>query len=63
MPWRGINEADVEQAIRALQEADVKLVSLSAHDSSDWAVQRFRTAFGAAYADLLVGAPITVSAG
>jgi len=60
MPWRGINEADVEQAILAMQKADVKLVSLSAHDSSDWAVERFRDAFGNAYTDLLVGAPIAI---
>jgi 7,8-dihydropterin-6-yl-methyl-4-(beta-D-ribofuranosyl)aminobenzene 5'-phosphate synthase len=62
LPWRGINEADVDRAILTMQEADVKLVSLSAHDSSDWAVERFRDAFGPAYTDLLVGAPITIRA-
>ncbi|MBN2160357.1 MAG: MBL fold metallo-hydrolase [Spirochaetes bacterium] len=60
MPWNGINENDVREAINAISAAGAKLVSLSAHDSSDWAINEFRNAFGAAYTDLLVGVPITI---
>lgn len=60
MPWNGINENDVNEAIRAISDAGVKLVSLSAHDSSDWAIDQFKKAFGSAYVDLLVGTPITI---
>ncbi len=60
MPWNGINENDVTQAIRAIAEAGAKLVSLSAHDSSDWAIDQFKKAFGPAYVDLLVGTPIEI---
>lgn len=60
MPWNGINENDVRQAIRAIADAGAKLVSLSAHDSSDWAIDQFKKAFGPAYVDLLVGTPIEV---
>ncbi|MBN1496348.1 MAG: MBL fold metallo-hydrolase [Spirochaetes bacterium] len=60
MPWNGINENDVREAIGAISDAGVKLVSLSAHDSSDWALNEFKHAFGDAYVDLLVGAPIKV---
>lgn len=60
MPWNGINENDVNEAISAIADAGAKLVSLSAHDSSDWAIDQFKKAFGPAYADLLVGNPIKI---
>ncbi|MBN1474606.1 MAG: MBL fold metallo-hydrolase [Syntrophaceae bacterium] len=60
MPWNGINENDVYRAIRAIEDANAKIVSLSAHDSSDWAIDQFKKAFGPAYQDLLVGTPIEI---
>jgi 7,8-dihydropterin-6-yl-methyl-4-(beta-D-ribofuranosyl)aminobenzene 5'-phosphate synthase len=60
MPWNGINEDDVNEAIHAIAETGAKVVSLSAHDSSDWAIDQFKKAFGSAYVDLLVGTPIVV---
>ncbi|MBN2041357.1 MAG: MBL fold metallo-hydrolase [Spirochaetes bacterium] len=60
MPWNYINEKDVRDAIQAISNADVKFVSLSAHDSSDWAIDQFRKAFGSAYKDLLVGNPLEI---
>jgi len=60
MPWNGINENDVSEAIRAIADANVKIVSLSAHDSSDWAIDQFKKAFGPEYVDLLVGNPIKI---
>ncbi|NOY69640.1 MAG: MBL fold metallo-hydrolase, partial [Deltaproteobacteria bacterium] len=55
-PWIGITESDVDNAISAIkQNTSCKLVSLSPHDSSDWAIARFRSAFSDKYTDLLVG--------
>ncbi|MBN2080116.1 MAG: hypothetical protein JW838_14200 [Spirochaetes bacterium] len=51
---------DVHEAIRAIRDAGTRLVSLSAHDSSDWAIEEFRKAFGSACVDLLVGSPIRI---
>ena len=42
-------------AIQAIREIKPELVSLSAHDSSDWALERFKEAFPDQYVDLLVG--------
>ncbi len=58
MPWNYINEKDVYDAIAAVKESGAKVVSLSAHDSSDWAIDRFKEAFGNDYKDLIVGKPI-----
>lgn len=60
MPWHSITEEDVERAIVAMKSHGVEYVALSAHDSSDWAMERFRQAFGEACHELKVGAPLTV---
>lgn len=60
MPWNSINENDVRKSIQAITDADVKLISLSAHDSSDWSIDYFKESFGSAYRDLLVGTPINI---
>lgn len=55
-PFKPISEADTEAAIDFLKkEESIRYVSLSPHDSSDWSLEKFRTAFGAKYRDLLVG--------
>jgi 7,8-dihydropterin-6-yl-methyl-4-(beta-D-ribofuranosyl)aminobenzene 5'-phosphate synthase len=59
-PWQGIREADVENAIAAIQKVSPGIVALSPHDTSDWAIDRFRQAFGAAYAVVKVGQPIEI---
>ncbi|HQO02771.1 MAG TPA: MBL fold metallo-hydrolase, partial [Spirochaetota bacterium] len=60
MPWNYINEKDVHDAIHAIKESGARLVSLSAHDSSDWAIGQFKDAFGPHYRELFVGETITV---
>ena len=55
MPWQGINEEDVEGAIRAIKRVNPQFVSLSPHDSSDWSIEQFRNAFQDKYHDLKVG--------
>jgi 7,8-dihydropterin-6-yl-methyl-4-(beta-D-ribofuranosyl)aminobenzene 5'-phosphate synthase len=59
-PWQGIRESDVENAIAAIQKISPRIVALSPHDTSDWAIERFRQAFGAAYVDVKVGQKIVI---
>lgn len=59
-PWAGLGEADVHQAISAIKRLSPKIVALSPHDSSDWALDQFRDAFGDAYVDLKVGKEIRI---
>ncbi|HOO72694.1 MAG TPA: MBL fold metallo-hydrolase [Spirochaetota bacterium] len=60
-PWKHLNEQDVESGIQAIDKRGVSLVSLSPHDSSDWALDRFRQSFKERYIDLKVGHEITVT--
>ncbi len=59
-PWTPVTCEDVKEAIGYLRERNPQLVSLSAHDSCDWSINAFRSAFGEAYKDLLVGEEISV---
>jgi 7,8-dihydropterin-6-yl-methyl-4-(beta-D-ribofuranosyl)aminobenzene 5'-phosphate synthase len=59
-PWRSINEADVNHAIEAIKKVSPAVVSLSAHDSSDWAIDRFAKEFGERYVPVKVGERITI---
>ena len=58
-PWQRITKADVHRAIAFLYRRDPQIIALSPHDSCDWTLAAFRTAFGARYRDLLVGKEIT----
>lgn len=59
-PWAGLNENDAKQAIAAIKAVFPKIVALSPHDSSDWALDKFRQAFGDTYVDLKVGKEIRI---
>lgn len=59
-PWNPIDQDDVEAAIAYLTPRSPKLVALSPHDSCDWSLNAFRTAFGEAYQDVLVGKEIVI---
>ncbi|MBS3758089.1 MAG: MBL fold metallo-hydrolase [Desulfobacterales bacterium] len=59
-PWRGLSEKDVKNAITAIERVSPQIVSLSAHDSSDWSIDQFRKAFGDRYVDLKVGKEIII---
>jgi 7,8-dihydropterin-6-yl-methyl-4-(beta-D-ribofuranosyl)aminobenzene 5'-phosphate synthase len=59
-PFNPITMADVTNAINELRQREVGIVALSAHDSSDEAIERFRLAFGAAYHDVVVGEAVIV---
>lgn len=54
-PWRGINKQDTEDAILAIKKANPSVIALSAHDSSDWTINRFKQTFGSKYYDIKVG--------
>ena len=60
LPWDPINRQDVETAIAYLRRRHPQLVALSPHDSCDWSIEAFRSAFGAAYQDVQVGKGIVV---
>jgi 7,8-dihydropterin-6-yl-methyl-4-(beta-D-ribofuranosyl)aminobenzene 5'-phosphate synthase len=58
--WNPINRQDVKAAIAYLQRRNPQLVALSPHDSCDWSIEAFRSAFGKAYQDVRVGREIVV---
>ncbi len=60
LPWDPINRQDVETAIAYLRRRHPQLVALSPHDSCDWSIEAFRSAFGEAYRDVQVGKEIVV---
>jgi 7,8-dihydropterin-6-yl-methyl-4-(beta-D-ribofuranosyl)aminobenzene 5'-phosphate synthase len=59
-PWTGIQESDVESAIAAIRKVSPRVVALSAHDSSDWCIHRFKEAFGETYMTVSVGQKIVL---
>jgi 7,8-dihydropterin-6-yl-methyl-4-(beta-D-ribofuranosyl)aminobenzene 5'-phosphate synthase len=61
-PWQRSSESDVEEAIDLLQRRSPCLIALSPHDSSQWTLSRFRTAFGESYRTIRVGEEIVVGA-
>ena len=54
-PFGGITQTNLDSAFSAIEEADIKRVVLSAHDSSDYAIDQFATRFGDKFETLLVG--------
>jgi 7,8-dihydropterin-6-yl-methyl-4-(beta-D-ribofuranosyl)aminobenzene 5'-phosphate synthase len=60
LPWDPINRQDVETTIAYLEHRHPQLVALSPHDSCDWSIEAFRSAFGKAYQDVQVGKEIVV---
>ncbi len=55
VPWKGLIMNDFHNSIKAIKEANPQIISLSAHDSSDWAIEEFKKTFGNKYRDLRVG--------
>lgn len=60
MPWKGIKETDVQSAIKAIQKVDPQFIALSPHDSSDWSINEFKTAFKEKYHDIKVGEMLVI---
>lgn len=59
-PWKGLREKDVLDAIEFIKKENPQIVSLSPHDSSDWAIDLFKKSFGDKYRDLKVGEAIVI---
>jgi len=59
-PFRGITEKDVKSAIDLLKSVNPEIVALSPHDSSDWALAKFKDAFGDKYREIRVGREIKI---
>ncbi len=57
-PWNGLNEEDVDHAIKAVQKEKISVISVSPHDSSDWSLDQFKKAFTKEWIDLKVGKEI-----
>jgi len=60
MPWHCLGEKDVQQTLDAVQKESPAIVALSPHDSSDWAIEQFRKAFGPRYRPIEVGSAIEI---
>jgi len=45
VPWKGINEDDIDNGIKALKQANPEIIYLSGHDSSDFAIEKFKNNF------------------
>jgi len=61
LSWQNITKNEVEESIEYLKSKNLRLLSISAHDSCDWTVEKFRKAFKDIYVDLKVGEPINIS--
>jgi 7,8-dihydropterin-6-yl-methyl-4-(beta-D-ribofuranosyl)aminobenzene 5'-phosphate synthase len=59
-PWQRISKVEVDGAVARLKRENPSLVAISAHDSCDWSVGRFREAFSERYRDVIVGREITI---
>jgi len=58
MPFKGITLKNLNNALSAIEDHDVKKIILSAHDSSDYAIEQFQNRFGNKFEKLLVGEEI-----
>lgn len=61
VPWLRITRREARAAVTMLEQLKPSLVALSAHDSCDWTLNLFQTAFGDRYRQVLVGQEIVVS--
>jgi 7,8-dihydropterin-6-yl-methyl-4-(beta-D-ribofuranosyl)aminobenzene 5'-phosphate synthase len=60
LPWDPITMDYVREQIDLLRALDLKIISLSAHDSCDKAIEAFRDSFPGSFKDLRVGLPIEI---
>jgi len=59
-PWRPITMAVVQEHIALLKDRDLGIVAISAHDSCDASIARFREAFPDAFREIKVGQRIAI---
>jgi 7,8-dihydropterin-6-yl-methyl-4-(beta-D-ribofuranosyl)aminobenzene 5'-phosphate synthase len=55
LPWEPFTILDVNKKIELIKDRNIKLIGISAHDSSPKTIEAFKTAFPEEYNDLRVG--------
>jgi len=59
-PWEHITVEELNANIELLKDLKLRLVALSPHDSSDFSIRSFKSAFPDVYLNLRVGEPIII---
>jgi 7,8-dihydropterin-6-yl-methyl-4-(beta-D-ribofuranosyl)aminobenzene 5'-phosphate synthase len=61
LPWEPFTMADVDNQVKLMQNRKIKLIGISAHDSSGKAIGSFQKAFAKEYKDLRTGELISMA--
>jgi 7,8-dihydropterin-6-yl-methyl-4-(beta-D-ribofuranosyl)aminobenzene 5'-phosphate synthase len=59
-PWQTLTVEDIQENIKILKDKNIKVISISRHDTSLESINLFRKAFPAEFIELLVGNPIKI---
>lgn len=60
LPWQSLSLDDIQENIRILKDKNIKVISISRHDTSLESINLFKEAFPDEFIDLLVGNPIKI---
>jgi len=60
LPWQRIEKQEVLEAASELDKTNLSMIGISAHDSCDWTLDKFREVFRERYLDVMVGKEISV---
>ncbi len=60
LPWQKIEKQEVLEAVAELNKTNLRIIGISAHDSCDWTLDKFREVFRDRYVDVMVGREIRV---
>ncbi len=58
LPWQSLTLEDIQETIRILKDKNIKVISISRHDTSLESINLFKEAFPDVFIDLLAGNPI-----
>ncbi|MBU7005740.1 dihydropterin-6-yl-methyl-4-(beta-D-ribofuranosyl)aminobenzene 5'-phosphate synthase 7-8 [Peptococcaceae bacterium DYL19] len=61
LPWQKIEQQEVLEAAAELDKTNLSMIGISAHDSCDWTLDKFRELFRERYVDIMVGKEISVA--
>jgi 7,8-dihydropterin-6-yl-methyl-4-(beta-D-ribofuranosyl)aminobenzene 5'-phosphate synthase len=59
-PWQTLTIDDIQENIKILRDKNIKVISISRHDTSLESIDLFKEAFPGEFIDLLVGNPIKI---
>jgi len=60
LPWQSLTLDDIQENIRILKDKNIKVISISRHDTSLESIDLFKDAFQGEFIDFLVGNPIKI---